>query len=779
VTARDLGEFIRSGTYTTGLECEGESLQEVIDNRINGSSQSRAKYIATIESLIDRLHTVEKHGYSSLEPVESDGKFGIEKEAQKGESGQQLVETNKTKKKKKKKKGQSQEKKDKNVSYAVSASTQEEVDPTVSTLLAMGFEEDKINAALDACGGSSRATVNDLVTSMLESSGSNDGENSSNKPGSENAEIRDEDEDLTVTSVSSNPPRVVAIEQQEKALTQAKIDAAEATKRQAEAKAAADRLAAKREEQRRIRREWNNREQLRQKEEAKSKLAEEVERRRQVEIEKAKRAAQEHAAVIHLQNPILPNTISSQDVPVTNIGASLLFPTTPFQSSDQSSVTFTSQYQQPENNSVPKQPFDQPLLPPSSLPQSSGSHEYKASSITGFNDSGSAAANKSTPVEKRMRSTKKSSKKTSPQLEVNAFDFPQLGRQKLTPPTTPKTSRNKSQDSPTNGNISPSGKRNQKGKQKKNKDSPSKNKVIVHPTPQSHIGMPQASDQLSTSYESNPLGEIRATAREFVPSFAPSLNQKSSKLPQSLPPGIPMTMNSNTENDISAQVLQPMGALLPPNTSAAKQQHILTTSSILPSSNVTTSFERGSTSSPAVLSVSSFVQERKNLRHNDIHSPSASAASSVTGLSGTVLEETFSQHANSGPISFENNGNEVINHVSAFLDSNLAIGGAPTPIPLTGAMSTPSGLGILETNTNSLSGSNIWGGGTTSSAPSAFGFSSFNYGSENSSNFQSLGSNVDNSGSDRDERNEASHLNLNANMWGASSSANNGGGSIW
>ena len=799
MTARDLGEFIRSGTYTTGLECQGESLQELIDNRISGNYQSRAEYLGTIESLIDRLHTVEKHGYSPLEAIESDYRDGPETELQKGESGQQLVETNKTKKKKKKKKGQSQEKKDKNVLRAVTASTQEEGDPMVTTLLAMGFEEDKINAALEACGGSSRATVNDLVTSMLESSGSNDGENSSNMPGSEHTELREEDEDVTVTSVSSNPPKVVAIEQkQKKAFTQAKVDAAEVTKRQAEVKAAADRLASKREEQRRIRREWNNREQLRQKEEAKAKLAEEIDRRRQLEIEKAKRAAQERAAAIHLQNPILPSAVSSQDPQASNSGATLLFPTSQYQTSDPASANFASQYPQSDNNSTPKQPFNQPLLPPSSLPQSSGSHEFKTSSIAGYNDSDIGNV-KSTPAEKRIRSTKKASKKTSPHLEVNVFEFPQLGRQKLTPPTTPKTSKSKSQDSPRNGNNSPNGKRSQKGKQKK-KDSPSKskNKVILHPTPHSHVGMPQASDILPTSYESNPLGEIRATAREFVPSFAvnqgneisrltPSLKQKSSKLPQSLPPGIPMTLSSNTENDISAQVLQPMSALLPSNTSSLKQQRTLTKSSILPSSsNVTASFERDSTSSPAVLSISSFAQERNTVRQSDIHSPSASATSSVTGLSGTVLEEAFSQHVNSGPvsfenssvpISFENNGNDGINHVSALFDSNLPIGGAPTS--LTGTMPMSSGLGILETNTNSLPGSNIWGGGTTSSAPSAFGFSSFNYGSENSNNLQSLRSNLDNSGSDKDDRNEVSHLNLNMNMWGGSSSANNGGGSIW
>eukprot|EP00957_Ditylum_brightwellii_P130227 9934221-Ditylum_brightwellii.AAC.1 len=66
----------------------------------------------------------------------------------------------------------------------------------------------------------------------------------------------------------------------------------EAARRKQEAHAAALRLAEKREEQRRIRREWNNREQVRQREEAQARLAEEMEQRRRLEIERAKTEAQ-------------------------------------------------------------------------------------------------------------------------------------------------------------------------------------------------------------------------------------------------------------------------------------------------------------------------------------------------------------------------------------------------------------------------------------------------------------------------------------------------------
>ena len=738
MTARDLGEFIRSGTYTTALDCQEDSFNEFVGNKINGPNKSKAEYINTIESLIDRLNFVEKNGYSSPVPLE-ESRDHIEE----ADSNDIILESNKTKKKKKKRKGQTQaqEKKENDMMRASIDVSREDVDPMMSPLLAMGFGEDKINAAFKACGGSNRATVDDLVTWMLENGVPSDGESASQKAENEFVVQRNRED-----PASKSLEVVVNEQSHDQSVLRAQVAAEEAMKKQAEAKAAADRLAAKREEQRRIRREWNNREQLRQKQEAQAKLVEEVERRRNLEIEKAKRVAQERVSSILLHNPILSNSISPQNTELNGNGTTLLFPVPSTQSNE-------GQFDLPESDPILKQSFDQPGLLSSSHSQPPVQYECKNNSSDSI---GGKESINSSPNEKRSRSCKKPSKKSPTHLKVNALDFPQLGRDKFTPPSTPKTSKSTSKDSQKEGNVSPTGKKSQKGKQKK-KDSPSKSKNRVTLPEPSLI--PQASDQHPPSYDSNPLGEIRATAREFVPSFA--VNQGSegprftgSKLPQSLPPGIPTTIKSNMENDILSHIPQQIGDMLPQSGS---------------------SFEREAASSPAVLSVSSYVQDRMNLRQNDKHSPSASATSSVTGLSGVVLDEAFTLHANNGPISFENNSDGQ-NHVSTFLDSNLAIAGPSSSIPLTGMAHSSSGLGILETNSNTLSGNSIWGGGTTHSAASGLGFSPFNYGQGVSSTLQVRGGS-ENSTLDENE-NEVINLNINSNMWG-SNTTNNGGGSIW
>mmetsp|Transcript_24437 Transcript_24437/g.45542 ORF Transcript_24437/g.45542 Transcript_24437/m.45542 type:complete len:591 (+) Transcript_24437:108-1880(+) len=127
-------------------------------------------------------------------------------------------------------------------------------DPLITALLGMGFTSDQINAAVKACGGTHRATADDLVSWIL-------GQGDSNEDG---------DGDDATTSV------IPESEQHETDTTNlSKKDESEAVKEAArkEQEETARRLAAKREEARRRNREWNNREQVRQQQQAKAKVA--------------------------------------------------------------------------------------------------------------------------------------------------------------------------------------------------------------------------------------------------------------------------------------------------------------------------------------------------------------------------------------------------------------------------------------------------------------------------------------------------------------------------
>lgn len=133
-------------------------------------------------------------------------------------------------------------------------------DPMITALLGMGFTRDQITQAVNALGGTNNATADDVVVWIF---GQNEGETQS----------------PPIPSISNHkavaqPSKEIASDEHERrAATQAKTNKLEAAKKVEEERVAAQRLAAKREEQRRRNRDWNNREQTRQREEAQAKLA--------------------------------------------------------------------------------------------------------------------------------------------------------------------------------------------------------------------------------------------------------------------------------------------------------------------------------------------------------------------------------------------------------------------------------------------------------------------------------------------------------------------------
>jgi len=202
--------------------------------------------------------------------------------------------TNNKKSKKKKKKQQQQQQSNAKTSAPAPATTatssepesvpptsddEDLTDPVAVALLGMGFTEDQVISAARALGGFDRATADDMVMWILGGGeivdGSADqGNNAFEDQMDADAEYDDDDDDAVLTKA------------EKKAASRAKRDAEDLARKHQEELAATQRAAAKREEQRRIRREWNEREQARQSEEKSAKLQEALERRRRVEMER-------------------------------------------------------------------------------------------------------------------------------------------------------------------------------------------------------------------------------------------------------------------------------------------------------------------------------------------------------------------------------------------------------------------------------------------------------------------------------------------------------------
>jgi hypothetical protein len=745
-------------------------LQEIIDNRTSESAAERTKYKKAIETLITRINDVENNGYSPIEiKLDPADEKNYNQDIQ-GKSKKQSTEESKTKKKKKKKK-KSQTvtdfAEDSSVAASISSIPIREPDiDLVSMLLAMGFTEDQIDAAADACGGTDRATADDLIEWIL-GGGASDNNNQSDEASGSTRENSSLNRD---SSIEGNASRALGIEQKQKrAEMQAKKEAEEAAKREAEVKAAAERLAAKREEQRRIRREWNNREQMRQQEEAESRLAEEVERKRRIEIERAKVAAQRAAKERAAANAALmyqdsnatmqPMIHGNNNAPVTtntNVGATPLFPgtstSTTFPGGSSQNLPTDNQYY-PDMH-TPNHAFGQPNMQQAtsrSYPQATPT--YRSTPISGIDSVNSVL----TPDRSSGRTKPK---KASPvNLEVNGYEFPVLGATKLSSP--PRRQRSKNKDSPSSGDNR---KVSRSKTRKKKNESPSKGKPTVEPpSPITHIVPSQNMDDQNTSvstesYQSNPLGEIRATAKAFVPThFTPSASPQPPPglvgAQTTVPPGL---VPAATTNPLLPKNLPTGSSLLSSNTSSmlpgnsAPVSSILSnnSSSILPSTSVP--FDGNTSHGISQHYNANLTEKHTNNNHISIGSPEPSTNSSIVGLKAE----------DSVPLSF---GSTPIKKSNDDLLSSNVLGGLPA------SSIVGSSLGILESNaaTQSLSGSSIWGGAAAPVIPSNLGGFSFNFG--------------DNAGITNSEDDAQKKENNSSSMWGAGgvSSMNGGGGSIW
>jgi len=308
----------------------------------------------------------------------------------------------------------------------------------------------------------------------------------------------------------------------------------------------------------------------------------------------------------------------------------------------------------------------------------------------------------------------------------------------------------------------------------------------------------------------NPMGMIRATAREFVPtSFKmsrPLVRAVASPPPPPVPPSepVPTDVESNIVPSMSAQAAT-MSAVRPlapdisspprPAPIASNNRPSAPTAALLvePMSSLLSSFGAGSsddTPPPATALVPVLGGNREDYSTGG----APSAASSITGFSGLPQEgnNATTSRVGSSVMTFESTSSSVGGVGGAAVVSSPATGGIRASSILESVSYGAVGVGVADTqNIENIatgssalppvtsSGIGLWGGGNNvnvnvgrTSAPSlglaGLNFSSFMGGDNSGSSPLGNRNNNDNTGNISNVRGD--------NTWGASTS---GSGSIW
>ncbi|KAG7366919.1 ankyrin repeat domain protein [Nitzschia inconspicua] len=262
VTPRELVELIKSGRHEKSIETHGVALQE-ISNTHFCHHQDRRGFVKNLERVQFRLLGIEKNGYSPPRDNKCVSPKAVVTEPQIAVVVENPLH-NKPKKKKKKKGKNAKGTESVADSAEVSAKTiqvtsdvavvakpakEEEQDPLVQALLGIGFEKEQIQAAIQACGGTDRATADDVVMQIL----------------GQTNETNHVEEEKQSEFVDAAPEQVRTLDVQKDTVpTQQSVEEKE--------REAARKLAEKRELARRRNREWNMREQARQEHEASVKV---------------------------------------------------------------------------------------------------------------------------------------------------------------------------------------------------------------------------------------------------------------------------------------------------------------------------------------------------------------------------------------------------------------------------------------------------------------------------------------------------------------------------
>mmetsp|Transcript_12816 Transcript_12816/g.18842 ORF Transcript_12816/g.18842 Transcript_12816/m.18842 type:complete len:1079 (-) Transcript_12816:1194-4430(-) len=253
VTTLDLAKALLDGKQST-IQSSGSAWSEANEYCV----EDRFRYHSFLQRTIDRLTHVLRHGYTPLPNAASRKNNQDQRQKDQQDLGGGTSSNNKSRKKKKKKKQQQQQQQQQQHLQTTPAPVLEETpeDPMISALLGMGFSRDQIDRAAEACGGTARATADDLVQWIF-------AQEAGEEPPARSAPV--DQPPITQADNSLSVPI-------DNSAKEVEHDHAEAFQKAEESRLAQERLNQKREEQRRRNREWNNREQARQREEVQAKL---------------------------------------------------------------------------------------------------------------------------------------------------------------------------------------------------------------------------------------------------------------------------------------------------------------------------------------------------------------------------------------------------------------------------------------------------------------------------------------------------------------------------
>ncbi|KAL3920034.1 MAG: hypothetical protein SGILL_003459 [Bacillariaceae sp.] len=261
VTCIELVESLLSGDFSKSLHTKGVALQEIAKTCMSSQGE-RKPFIEIWEDVRTRLMDVKENGYTAPSRSTPDAvSHGATTPIRDVNPSEVVPSKNMKKKRKKKNKGGKRtETADSSLVVVDAERPNADVpaggtrdDALVQALLAMGFERTQIDEAVVACGGTDRATADDVVMWIFAE------ENDESSPAEAN---QDENSDIHLKNVEDD-----SSSGSESAVT---FDEASSDRLDEEA---SKKLAAKREEKRRRNREWNNREQARQEHHTKAVIA--------------------------------------------------------------------------------------------------------------------------------------------------------------------------------------------------------------------------------------------------------------------------------------------------------------------------------------------------------------------------------------------------------------------------------------------------------------------------------------------------------------------------
>ncbi|KAL7539828.1 hypothetical protein ACHAXR_009646 [Thalassiosira sp. AJA248-18] len=698
-------------------------------------------------------------------------------------------------------------------------------DPVAIALLGMGFTEDQIKSAARALGGFERATADDMVMWILgggEIADDEGGGSGSAADQGDNAITTSEDpmnSNDNNDDTKQSPDDAVLTKAQKKAASRAKREAEELARKNQEELAAAQRAASKREEQRRIRREWNEREQVRQAEEKAAKVAEAMERRRRAEMEKmlllppkggvggvlpvatvggaAAGMGMPPVAGVHVSpggkhhhhhsgghhphhhggggGPPLTIIAGGQKMPSSankqpkSVGSNMGIPQAPtirapkiltrpsnappgtLPGGQQQSVVIAGNQPLFAATSTTSGGVAKPASPPRGghakpYNPSINDHHHHGHQPTAILQKNSSSATAG-PHHGHTMSTNSGSSR----IHQHAPPAPEYHHHPGHHHTNPAS------------NFA-------------YKDNPNNNAAATPPPFQNHpsqvgsgggmSGPPGfqpgiSGDTEQPPVETNPMGMIRATAREFVPtSFVPTPAESNNASSTAQVPS--MSAQPATNVPVSTSVSSP-----PPPTRSLSNDHSAAANLLVePMSSLLSSFGADTSNTPPATLVPMGVGGTMgNGTNKDMDSTAPSAASSITGLSGLPPTSTMG----------EENITSRVGSVMTFESTSSSGGGGGGGIQTSSILESISYGGVDQVTSGSAlgSGAGIWGGSNNVNQSASLGLAGLNF-----SSF--MGGGGGDNGGDSSQNNNSNN-DGNANIGGGSTTwgTSTGGGSIW